>query len=306
MTNAWLVSAMGSIRTYGGNDGYDDEPEHTYRWDSNVPNARGPQEGDFIVLRDKYVSLGASVIERLYSFEGNKTLSYCPECNNPEINIRTTMDPRYRCGKCKSTFDSPLTKNAAVTKYEASYGEAWVSLYGYIKSQDLFGMCHSLRTQHSIRLIDWEMFRSRIVSHGLDLRLPEGRQKHLTDGRSITTLRVRNGQAAFRQKLLNNFGPICAITGPIPPEALDAVNLYSYSIGEKHQEHGGLLVRKDLHRLIDTGRLCVDPVTLLIDSPGLMQYASYSQFHGSRMKVKPSASQLKWIQDHWALHRQQV
>lgn len=39
--------------------------------------------------------------------------------------------------------------------------------------------------------------------------------------------RCAGRQAAFRQELLQHFGPICAFSGPVPESVLDAAHLYS-------------------------------------------------------------------------------
>ena len=79
------------------------------------------------------------------------------------------------------------------------------------------------------------------------------------NGHRQTLTRVRIGQAAFRKQLLDQFGEVCALTGPCPAEVLEAGHLYSYSKLGRHHKHGGLLLRRDVHALFDRGRLAVDP-----------------------------------------------
>lgn len=49
---AWLLFAAGDDRQHGGNDGYDDQPDSYYSWDSTVPNHAALQAGDVVVLWD--------------------------------------------------------------------------------------------------------------------------------------------------------------------------------------------------------------------------------------------------------------
>src|SRR4051794_14351061 len=88
---AWLVLAVGADRQHGGNDGYDDDPDAHYSWDSTVPNGRVVQVGDRIVLWDKYAVIGASVIETIDAGTSEKTLYRCPHCQRAGIKARRGM-----------------------------------------------------------------------------------------------------------------------------------------------------------------------------------------------------------------------
>lgn len=74
-----------------------------------------------------------------------------------------------------------------------------------------------------------------------------------------------------------------------PLEVLEAAHLYSYASVGEHYEYGGLLLRRDLHRLFVAN--------------GLHPYALYQQLHGSKLKVGVNANQREWLADHWAQHR---
>lgn len=227
---AWLVSALGSVRTYGGNEGYDDYPEATYRWDSNVPNSSKPAAGDFIVVRDKFVSTGVSVIEKINLSAGVKTLRYCPvlKCKASDINERKSKSPKYRCSKCKGEFEIPVTRVVEVTKYAAHYDAAWMDLREVFTSRELLLMCEDPGAQFSIREINWQEFASAVVARtGKQLsKAVERRHDAITGGHAVSTTRIRRGQNSFRQALLNEYGAVCALTGPAPAEVLDAAHLY--------------------------------------------------------------------------------
>lgn len=68
---------------------------------------------------------------------------------------------------------------------------------------------------------------------------------------------MRIGQPAFRAELARKYGPIGAFSGPAPAEAREACHLYSYAEIGHHDIEGGLLLRRDLHRLFDQGPLTV-------------------------------------------------
>lgn len=82
-------------------------------------------------------------------------------------------------------------------------------------------------------------------------------------GHRQARVRVRVGQGGFRQRLLATQGPVCAFTGPGPAAALEAAHLYSYAAVGQHHDDGGLLLRRDVHRLFDQGDIAVDPRTQL-------------------------------------------
>jgi hypothetical protein len=81
--------------------------------------------------------------------------------------------------------------------------------------------------------------------------------------------------------LLDAFGSVCAFTGPAPAPALEACHLYSYSAVGEHHTHGGLLLRRDVHRLFDLGYLAVNPYTLAIDvADALRTFPIYTSLDG--------------------------
>ena len=85
---------------------------------------------------------------------------------------------------------------------------------------------------------------------------------------------------------------------------LDAAHLYSYAKLGKHQEHGGLLIRRDLHRLFDIGGLAVEPDSLVVDvRSDILGYASYSELHGQRLRVAIHTKTRAWLKKHWKAHR---
>ncbi|WP_051811975.1 HNH endonuclease [Kitasatospora sp. MBT63] len=121
------------------------------------------------------------------------------------------------------------------------------------------------------------------------------------------TVRARLGQRAFRQRLLDTHGDDCAFTGPTPRAALDAAHLYSYAINGEHHDDGGLLLRRDLHRLFDLGLLAVNPEELTIDvSDQLAAYPLYADLHGKLLTVALSPGHRTWLESHWAVHRTEL
>lgn len=139
--NCWLLLTVGENRQHGGNDGYDDDPRITYRWDSTVPHHAALSPGDAIVLWDKKTSIGASVIEDIHHGTTVKTLNRCPSCRKASIKARRTMLPTYLCNRCGETFNHPENIRKEVTTYETHHDVAWVDLEGVLTGAQLRNLC---------------------------------------------------------------------------------------------------------------------------------------------------------------------
>lgn len=143
---------------YAGNDGYRDEPSAYYSWDSTVPRHADVNVGDHLVVRDKHVLLGLSVIDRIETHEGTKVRFRCPRCETATIKARKTRRPRFRCYSCGAEFDERSERVEPVTVYRAHYGSNWVDLAGLLTAEDLRDLCESRVSQHSIRGLMWDEF----------------------------------------------------------------------------------------------------------------------------------------------------
>lgn len=306
MADAWLVIAAGEDRQHGGNDGYEDDPSTTYRWDSTVPNHSSILEGDAIVIWDKRELIGASLIERIDEGDDVKNVYRCPHCETGHIKRRKRLQPAWRCFNCSRNFDEPIAERKPVHTYASHHEVAWVGLPGVLSGRALRQLCHKPRSQLSMRRLDWNGFRAAVAGalDGDPLAIVEFRGERIRGGHRNTTVRVRLGQAAFRRSLLEQQGAVCAITGAAPAAVLEAGHLYSYASVGKHHDHGGLLLRRDIHRLFDLGLIAIDPEALAIDvSPDLAPYAQYIGLHGQPIEQQISGPQHRWLEAHWRQHR---
>ena len=71
-------------------------------------------------------------------------------------------------------------------------------------------------------------------------------------------IQARQGQPAFRDRLLAIFGNQCLVTGCRATEALEAAHIDPYSVSQNHDPANGLILRADLHTLFDLGLLAID------------------------------------------------
>jgi len=122
----------------------------------------------------------------------------------------------------------------------------------------------------------------------------------INGGHTIRQVSVRVGQPAFRAELVRKFGSICAFSGPAPAEALEACHLYSYAEIGRHDIEGGLLLRRDLHRLFDQGLLAVNRDGTIDVDDSLQPYDLYFRLHGQQLQVNLTARQRDWLALHWA------
>jgi len=305
MTRAWLVLAVGENRQHGGNSGYDDVPDSHYTWDSTVANHARLRPGEFIVLWDKKVLVGASVIESISVGEAQKIIYRCPKCRKASIKQRRKLSPRYKCNSCGDEFNDPLSIKKDVNTYQSRHDAGWVAMDGLMVGSELRGLCISPKSQQSLRPFRWGDFRSALAAkgHSVDLDAPH-RRAAMDGGHRSATVRVRVGQVEFRRRLIQQFGDKCAMCGPTPLQVLEACHLYSYADLGEHHDHGGLLMRRDIHRLFDNGDVAVDPTTQTIDVRGSMhQYEAYRTLHGQMIQVLLQPAHRKWLQLHWDQHR---
>ncbi|MFF4727631.1 HNH endonuclease [Streptomyces mirabilis] len=307
MTTAWLVLALGDNREHGGNDGYDDNPAEHYSWDSTVQNHARLAAGDVIALWDRKQLVGVSVIEAIDIGTAEKTVYFCPQCGKADIKRRQRQKPAYRCGSCSAVFDTTARRTKAVTTYRSRHGKVWFDGLGLLSGAELRALCDAPKSQLSMRPARWEKLRDALLATGKAdavSGLTGGKRVPIPGGHRFAKVRCRIGQDAFRRELLEEQGELCAISGPAPADVLEAAHLYSYAESGEHHDFGGLLLRRDLHRLFDTGRIAVDPATDLLDvDSGLDAYPLYQSLHGQPLALSLRSEHRLWLAAHWNSHR---
>lgn len=303
---AWLVIAAGDDRIYGGNDGYDDEPDSYYSWDSTVHNHAALMQGDRIVLWDKHLLLGASVIEEVESAPSTKVSNRCPACDRTNVRERLQKTPRWRCYECHTEFDQPNTEVAHVHAYRSRHDAGWTELHGVLDGDTLRSLCVHPKSQQSIRSLRWDDFVAAlsIAGHEISAEPISRRSKQAGGGHVERSVRVRLGQSTFRKLLIETFGSTCAVTGVNPPEVLEAGHLYSYAALGVHHNHGGLLFRRDIHALFDRGRIAIEPDsgTISVDED-LLNFDGYAALHGMTVVVQLAPKHRQWLAMHWDQYR---
>jgi hypothetical protein len=303
IVTAWLVMTTDDPVLLGA--GYDDDAGRYYSWDNTVPLHASLRPGDSIVLWDKHFLLGVSVIDTIERGRAEKIRYRCPVCHKTKMQTRKRKKPPYWCPECKQGVTDPVEELIEVETYRSHHEASWVDLSGQLDGSQLRLLCYKPKSQHAIRELDWSRFTRELAE---DLRQPVARiaspsSRQIPGGHKPRLVKVRRGQGAFRRQLTKRYGETCALSGPAPSHVLDAAHLYSYAEVGKHDDLGGLLIRKDLHRLFDLGLILVEPSSLTIHvSDSLASYPDYQSLQGKKLSVDLMSKTKKWIKRHWDFH----
>jgi len=129
------------------------------------------------------------------------------------------------------------------------------------------------------------------------------------DGRQriVAAILLRQGQSAFRHKLLNAYGNRCAVTRCSTPWVLEAAHISPYRGIKTNAISNGLLLRADIHTLFDLGLISVKPSDLRIRVAKALRRSSYSRFDGHELLIptnKAYRPSLAALTQHYALFEQ--
>ncbi len=115
----------------------------------------------------------------------------------------------------------------------------------------------------------------------------------------------REGQGAFRARLLDAYDGRCAITGEHTRPVLDAAHIQPYLGPRSNHLQNGLVLTKEFHALFDLGYVTVTPDYEIRVSPALQDEFKngrrYYPYDGKRLAVvperegdRPSRGALEW------------
>ena len=121
-------------------------------------------------------------------------------------------------------------------------------------------------------------------------------------------IRPRLGQGAFRVLVTDAYGRCCAVTHERTLPALEAAHIRPYGDGGEHEAWNGLLLRRDIHRLFDTGYVTVTPdLDFEVSRRIREEYENgrhYYALHGTRIAAperldeRPDPGVLAWHNEH--------
>ncbi len=122
-------------------------------------------------------------------------------------------------------------------------------------------------------------------------------------GKPITTL-PRLGQGSFRVLVTDAYNRRCAVTNERTLPALDAAHIKPYSESGRHIVSNGILLRRDLHALLDKGYVTITPSLKFEVSHRIKEEfengRDYYRLQGSTLRLpvnpvnQPSQEYIKW------------
>ena len=124
--------------------------------------------------------------------------------------------------------------------------------------------------------------------------------KNVVDGRKKTIAEVvrRQGQRSFRKKLLKGYEGRCAISGCEVEVTLEAAHITPYRGPDTNHPSNGILLRADLHTLLDLGLISINPKSMKVMVSSLLDGTEYAKLEGKIIavpkdaKLRPSAAAL--------------
>ena len=149
----------------------------------------------------------------------------------------------------------------------------------------------------------WESVTARIGRQGvIDQATPDGRYGN------PQLIHPRRGQGEFRLLVTDIYGRRCAVTKERTLPALEAAHIRPFSDGGEHKPQNGLLLRRDVHRLFDTGYVTITPDLNFEVSPRIREEfengRDYYSLHGRRIAtprrsdLRPDPTALAWHNEH--------
>jgi putative restriction endonuclease len=119
-----------------------------------------------------------------------------------------------------------------------------------------------------------------------------------------TLITPRLGQGAFRIAVTEAYGRQCAVSGGKVLPALDAAHIRPYAEGGSHTRSNGILLRKDIHSVFDTGYGTVDTDFRFVVSSKVKEVfdngEEYRRLHGTTLHLparvldRPDPEFLRW------------
>ena len=300
-TRGWLCFSEDSDELGRVGEGYSDRLGESYVWKADLGNGRAIGVGDAIAIWDGKLLLGVSWIESIEEFSAQRTSFRCPTCLAADVRPRKNKSPRLRCAKCKAVFEK-ATEEVSTAEYRRAWYEAgWCTPERAILENECRSLSVHPKSQLSLRDLHLDKLELLVKGFGPRVNSPFFRRDtKIHGGHRLSTVKTRIGQNNFRELLRRKFGDICAITGLNHPTALEAAHLYRYSELGEHLEDGGLLLRRDIHRLFDNGLIRIAPKSLTVEiSREILHFEEYGRLQGSSLKVPVSDKTVKWLDLHW-------
>jgi putative restriction endonuclease len=156
----------------------------------------------------------------------------------------------------------------------------WEADYFYFTSLDA-GVSGESAVQEVVARVDFEAQGADVIpSNDEDARQRVSRE-----------IVARQGQSRFRAELVSAYRGRCAITGCEATYVLEAAHLRPYLGPHTNTVNNGLLLRADIHTLLDLRLLAVEPETRFVRLSGRLGGTQYEVFSGKQVADPVQAAQ---------------
>ena len=309
---AWVfITKSDQERSWAANQGYDDAVGLYYSYDTNVSQSRQIRAGDLVVIREDDYVAGWAIIEHIDVVPNQvKEITRCPVCKQTRHHRRATKAPANKCDNrsCRHEFEDAdaVRQLEPVTAFRAFYANTWNEAARPLHFHELSELQLSQSTFNAIRPLDRDQltpFLDRLSGRDVQISvdIPEDEVATILGGHTMSVVRRRRGQRAFRFEMMQRFGERCAFSGIQPPQVLEAAHLYSFAKRPEHRSDGGLLLRRDYHALFDAKLIAVNPASLKIEiAPSLKSLPTYRVLDGSPLQLQnETAPSIDLLSDHY-------
>lgn len=142
-----------------------------------------------------------------------------------------------------------------------------------------------------------------IVEYALPQLQPYKRPKK-AGKRVVRAVNERPGQVKFRALLKRVYNGHCCVTGCEVGETLDGAHIDPYISRESDHPQNGMLLRKDLHCLFDSGLMGVEPRSRKVYFAAVsLSWPEYRRLHGRARLREPAYGGIDYRPDDAALQR---
>ncbi len=118
--------------------------------------------------------------------------------------------------------------------------------------------------------------------------------------------RIRRGQSRLRETLLALYSGRCAISDHGPEVVLQAAHLDPHAESGCNRSTNAILLRADLHGLLDEGLLAIEPTTLSVWLHDALVSTPYGEFAGRRLRERSDGVMLDSAALELRWHRRQT
>lgn len=115
----------------------------------------------------------------------------------------------------------------------------------------------------------------------------------------VRNVRVRNGQANFRDEVLAFHGYACCVTGCVERDVLEAAHIIPFKGEQSNDVRNGLALRVDIHRLFDRWLISIDPTSFEVRVAAAIVDPAYRALDGRRLFRRNNAPDRNFLLMHY-------